>query len=201
LKELTGKPCSKPHELLERLGIDNLPNEALSLKLQKTYAYYHPISEAQVLNLEKSSPESLASISILILALLYGKWRGIKQDVGFAYVANHAGSELWAGIILPYLDSWLEKETSWDASFRTILETFILDQHDRIMYEKRRLDSCWLHRTEGRILKDQDYEPAWRSSRHINSVKILSDLGFLEISTDGLISITSDGKKILKGIE
>ena len=103
------------------------------------------------------------------------------------------------GFVIPYLDSWLKKETTWADTLRYMIESFIINQHDRIMYEKRRLDSCWLSRVEGKLVKEQDYDPKWRSSRHGNAVTILRDLGFVEIdSDDKKISITKDGRKILQ---
>jgi len=81
-----------------------------------------------------------------------------------------------------------------------LISKWVLDQHDRIMYEKRRLDSCWVRRAEGRIYKDQDYGPRLRSSRHRNAVSILRDLGLLEIDGDDQVLLTDEGGKILERV-
>ena len=70
----------------------------------------------------------------------------------------------------------------------------------RIMYEKRRLDSCWLRRTEGRIFKDQDYEPVWRASRFYNSVRIMNDLDLIRIDAEKSLILTSQGRKLVSKI-
>ena len=80
------------------------------------------------------------------------------------------------------------------------MEPFVLDQHDRVMYEKGRLESCWLHRLDGKIHKDQDYQPVFRSSRHWNSVRILRDIGLLDFGPDNEITITADGQRQLDRI-
>ena len=80
------------------------------------------------------------------------------------------------------------------------MEPFVLDQHDRVMYEKGRLESCWLHRLDGKIHKDQDYLPVFRASRHWNCVRILRDLGLLEFGANDEISITADGRRQLSRI-
>jgi hypothetical protein len=199
LKDVTGNTCKYPWQLLASFDVDKIPEERDSLKLQKKLSITNEKSEAGILGRDEKSPGSALAIAMLLLSCIYGKWRGIKSDIGCSYVVQHAGHELWMGFVIPYLDSWLKKETTWADTLRYMIESFIINQHDRIMYEKRRLDSCWLSRVEGKLVKEQDYDPKWRSSRHGNAVTILRDLGFVEIdSDDKKISITKDGRKILQ---
>ncbi len=140
----------------------------------------------------------MAAQGVLLLAVLYGKWRGVSTDHAFAYVATHARQELWMGTVLPYLDSWVDESTTWQVALQNLIEPFIFKQHDRIMYEKGKLDSCWLERREGRIIKVQDYDPVWRSSRHLNAVRIMRDLGLVRFGNENGLSLTARGKKILE---
>ena len=80
---------------------------------------------------------------------------------------------------------------------KSLIEPFVLDHHDCVMYEKGRLESCWLHRLDGKIHKDQDYQPVFRASRHWNCVRILRDIGLLDFGSTNEISITSDGRRQL----
>ena len=198
LKNLVGKTCATPNSLLKNLAITDVPDEIESLKFVETINYKHPLSEINLLRKLWDQPGSSLFLSLTLIAVIFSKWRGITNDVGLKYVANNAGTELWSGTLIPYLDRWLVSEVTWEQAATELIEIFVLNQHDRIMYQKRRLDSCWLHRSEGRIQKDQDYRPALRSSRHWNCVRILQDLGFLEINDKGDMSLTSDGKRILQ---
>lgn len=198
LKDITGQSCHRPCDLLLSFGVSNIPDESASLKAQKELSLEDPRSEAQILKLEQRTPEATAARSVLILSLLYAKWRGIRHDLGHSYVESHAGVELWTKPVLLHLDYWLDEETSWGNVLQTMIDSYILNQHDRIMYEKGRLESCWLHRIEGRIFKDQDYGPRWRSSRHSNAVSILHDLGLVEVDDKGCISITAEGNSVLE---
>lgn len=200
LEETVNASCRKPHDLLSALGIESLPDRRKSSALQEQLPLLDPKSEARIMALEHNNPQRSASRAILMLSVLYGKWRGMESDAGFGYVATHAGSELWIGTSLSDLDVWLESETDWESTLQNLVSKWILDQHDRIMYEKRRLDSCWVRRAEGRIFKDQDYGPRLRSSRHYNAVSILRDLGLLEIDGDGHILLTDEGAKILEKV-
>jgi hypothetical protein len=198
LKELTGKTCDRPRDLLKALGIKGVPDPATSETLQKRLLPTHALSEAQILGLSYADPQSMAAQGVLLLAVLYGKWRGVSADHAFAYVATHARQELWMGTVLPYLDSWADESITWQVALQNIIEPFIFKQHDRIMYEKGKLDSCWLERREGRIVKIQDYDPVWRSSRHLNAVRIMRDLGLVRFGDESDLSLTARGRKILE---
>jgi hypothetical protein len=141
-------------------------------------------------------PEEVAAAAVGLLVVLYSKWRSTRNEFA-RYIGTKAGSNLWTGIVLPALDLWFHADLDWKSAFASLMEPFVLDQHDRVMYEKGRLESCWLHRLDGKIHKDQDYQPVFRSSRHWNSVRILRDIGLLDFGPDNEITITADGQRQL----
>ena len=200
LNDVTGKSCEHPWQLLAAFNVVKIPDERDSIKLQKKLSITNGRSEAGILSNDRTSPGAALAVAVLLLSCVYGKWRGVKTDIGCSYVVQHAGHELWMGSVIPSLDAWLKKGTTWSATLHFMIESFVINQHDKIMYEKRRLDSCWLTRSEGKIVKEQDYDPKWRSSRHRNAVTILRDLGFVDVDADMMISITKDGRKILQKV-
>jgi hypothetical protein len=113
-------------------------------------------------------------------------------------VAVNAPHELWLGTVLPLVESWSDTEIGWHRALEELISACILDQHDRIMYQKGRLDSSWLHRSDGRVFKDQDYEPSERTSRHGSAVSILADLGLVQISGKKCRGLTSAGRRLLQ---
>jgi hypothetical protein len=114
-------------------------------------------------------------------------------------VSSRAGGELHAEFVLPLLSDWFDTKVTWSQVLEPLVSKLILDQHDRIMYEKGKLDS-WLHRTEGRIIKDQDYLPSYRSPRTDNSVSILTDLGLLAKDSDKQLKVTVRGNTLLQRV-
>lgn len=200
LNDVTGNSCSYPWQVLAAFNVNKIPDERDSIKLQNKLSITNRKSEASILSIDRKSPGAALAVAVLLLSCIYGKWRGIKTDIGRSYVAQHAGHELWMESIIPSLDAWLKKDTTWSETLRFLIENYIINQHDKIMYEKRRLDSCWLNSAEGKILKEQDYDPKWRSSRHRNAVTILRDLGFVDVDEDMMISITKDGREILQKV-
>ena len=191
--------ATSPSELLGSVGASDLPTELTSLKAQKHIGAGSKRSEWSLVDLEDGSPQVAAAVGIGLLAVLYSKWRGSGSEF-IRYIAPKAGSNLWIGTMLPSLDHWFRPGTTWHIALQRLIEVFILDQHDRIVYEKGRLESSWLHRLEGLVIKDQDYEPVDRSSRHWNCIMILRDLELLKIDSDGGISITTEGRGMLNRI-
>lgn len=198
LAEVTGEDCSRPRDLLAVFGVRDIPDDAASARMRERLAPTHALSEAGMLGREYGGPAPETARAVILLATLYVKWRGAGRSLTFNYVAERAGQDLWAGSLLPLLDCWLGARLTWEEALRETVEVFVLNQHDRVMYEKGKLDSCWLQRAGGRVVKEQDYAPAWRSSRHLNAVLIMSDLGLVRLSDSKEVSITPEGRKVMK---
>jgi hypothetical protein len=196
LRSAVGKAADSPRDLLAALDIIEVPDEAFSLHYQRKLSPVHKLSEAQILYLKKASAAQQAARGVLMLAILYGKWRGIKNDKAFAYVSQSANAELWAGRVIDTMDTWLDPSATWASVLQSLLETFVINQHDRIFYEKGNLRSSWLKRTEGRVFKEQDYEPVWRNSRMFSCVRIMADLKLLSLDDVKAVSITAAGTRL-----
>ena len=197
LKEIHGASCRRPCDLLRHLGVTApSPNPSVCRQNQLQFDLSHPSSESRILDQEPNTAYERTAVAVSLLAILYAKWGGLATDVA-RYVTSKAGIELHFGTVRPYIDGWFNKDGSWADAIAPILSDLIFDQHDRIMYEKGKLESCWLHRMEGRVFKDQDYFPTYRSPRTDNSVSILTDLGLLASDVDNQLAVTPRGNSIL----
>lgn len=198
LSEIVGSDCSTPQDLLKVFNVTSPPSPESCRLAQKQFPPTAPVSEHGILDRDTKKASTAAAVAVTLLSVLYAKWRKMMNGPAASYVANNAGNNLWAGVVLPYLDSWLDPSVGWSEALETLIEDLILNQHDRVMYEKRRLDSSWLQRSDGLIKKDQDYGPGWRSSRFINAVRIMADLNLLQIGEDNEVKITPAGRMLLK---
>jgi hypothetical protein len=197
LAELFGR-CTSPRDLMMACGLTAVPTED-QCRAARATADLAAIQSERLLVNRDGKPDEVAATAISLLAVLYQKWRNARNQ--FAQnIGMRAGPNLWTGLVRPTLDDWMRPDLDWPSAVASLIEPFVLDQHDRVMYEKGRLESCWLHRLDGKIHKDQDYEPVFRSSRHWNCVRILRDIGLLEFGTTGEISITVDGRRELRRI-
>lgn len=197
LKTMIGKPCDSPKNLMKGMQIESIPNRSFCYERRKSIGTNHALSEEAILSGGQAEPGVMAADAIVLLAVLYAKWRSASDDKGIRTISEHAGNELWAWTFFNEMDGWLGA-ADWKDLLRELVRDHILRRHDQTMYLKRRLDSCWLHQHEGRLVKDQDYEPAWRSSRHKSALSILNDLGLLNINQNNVVTITREGQKLLK---
>jgi hypothetical protein len=199
LREIHGVNYKAPRDLMLGLGLASPQSvPALCRQNQKTFNLTHPSSESRVLDRRQTGAGARAAVAVSLLAMLYAKWGGLNTEVTRA-VSSRAGGELHAEFVLPLLSDWFDTKVTWSQVLEPLVSKLILDQHDRIMYEKGKLDS-WLHRTEGRIIKDQDYLPSYRSPRTDNSVSILTDLGLLAKDSDKQLKVTVRGNALLQRV-
>lgn len=189
---------SAPAQLFAAMGTNTIPDDKSCRETRGSFGPASDKSERALLNVD-GRPAEVAAAAIGLLAVLYAKWRGAQSEVA-QYIGTRAASNLWTGLVLPALDQWFRPDLDWKSAMISFLEPFVLDQHDRIMYEKGRLESCWLQRLERKIYKDQDYQPVFRSSRHWNCVRILRDMRLLDVAPDDQLSVTADGRRQLKRI-
>jgi hypothetical protein len=199
LKRRAGSACVRPKDLLARIGVSEVPDEKTSVALQNTLIPGHTHSEVAWMDDEASTPAGWLVSGIGLLAVLYGKWRGIQSDKAFHDVAKAAGNELWFGSLAGTLDHWLDEGVNWEVCLFELLSRFILERHDQVMYQKGRLDSCWINRTGGKLTKEQDIWPDVHASRHYNALTILEDLCLVEHG-EGTIHVTAEGRRLMTSL-
>jgi hypothetical protein len=196
-RELTGRRCARPSHLLSAIGVDAQPSEPSSRQLQRELLPTHDRSEAQILFMEWGSPGRQCAIALALLCTLYGKWRGVN-DEATTEVIEAAGGALFAGRVLVTLDRWLNPLCTWEVALSELVNQVVIRQHDQVWLEKRKIESRWLDCNEGRIRKEQDYAPGWRSSRHASAVSVMTDLDLIKIGQGRELSVTPRGRRLLK---
>jgi hypothetical protein len=197
LNELTAADAETPSAVLRAIGINAPPTTSTSSRLWREVGIRHRLSEFQLLGQERDSPEDGAAVACALLAVLYGRWRA-SDNIGWHFVGRHAGNELWAGNVLTALDGWLARGLTWEAGLRDFIRRFVFEQHQLVLFQKGRLDAAWLHLSDGRYFKDQDYEPDFRTSRHRSAVGILIDLRLVRVDSTERLYVTAEGRTILR---
>jgi hypothetical protein len=134
---------------------------------------------------------------MLLLALLYAKWRGRNDEDALLRVADEAKGELWLGTSFPWLDAWLTEQLDWRQAVEQILRWAAI-RHDQVKFQKRKLEASWFELANGRFIKQQDITPGFRASRHGNATTVLQDLGLIKHAgwKEPLVP-TARGKQVL----
>jgi hypothetical protein len=196
VSSLVGKPCRSPNALLREIGVEGVPVEG-NPTLPSASVWADPLCEASLTADASGSPEQRMARVVTTLAVLYRKWRGMRGDPVYVDVAHRSGGDPCAASFLPNLDCWTDAATSWHDAIEQLIRHALLDRHDVVMYSKGRLDSCWVRRDGERVAKAQDCRPYQRSSRHRQAVRILADLGLLELKDEQVLP-TEAGAEVLR---
>jgi hypothetical protein len=200
LRELSGVRCKVPRDLFQALGIEGVPDKAMSSRLRKQHTLLAPSSEFSLSVVpERRSPPKMAARALTTLSVLYGKWRGARDDQGFSRVSAQAGPGFWLGSVIPLFDNWVRVGATWPQVMRTLVDV-VLSQHYRVMRERRKPDSIWVHLDGDRVIKEHDYQATPRTTRHLNAVNILLDLLLIEADADQRLRVTKQGQRVLKEV-
>jgi len=187
---------ARPDTVLKQLKISAMPSDSACRLARETLGAGNKLNEERILDFADGTAQGNAAVAVAIVAVLFAKWR-TGSDRFSQYIYDNAGPNLCAPLVLSSMDEWLKPQLTWQVALAHLIERFVLQQHDRVMYEKGKLESCWFHWVDGKIVKDQDYSPGFRASRHWNCVMIMTDLGLLRVDNNGGISITSEGRGAL----
>lgn len=197
LSQTFGRKCARPDALLSAVGVTGVPDAAMRRAIVKQFGATAKLNEWAVCWDRDVSPQTRLGRAVALLALLYGKWRGEDEDEALGLVADRAAGDLWLGTIFPWLDGWVSKRLDWRTAITELLE-WMLQRHDRVKFQKRKLEASWFEVADDRWVKQQDIKPSFRASRHRNAVTILQDLALIEHSLlDDPLMLTSEGRRVL----
>ncbi len=176
------KKCRTPTELMSVLGLTAPPSLG---DCQANRSRWRPDAgpnESAVLEEQGDKNLDRMSVAILLIALLYGKWRN-TEDEQWRAAANQFGSELWIGTFLPEIDTWFGPNCEWRHAIEQLVK-FVFARHEQVMFQKRKLEACWISFANNHFFKEQSLQPRFRSARHVNAVRIMYDLGLVDFEKD-----------------
>jgi hypothetical protein len=200
LEKVMKVKCATPTALLKAIGVAGVPDVATCLEVTKKFGGDAVVDEWSVCWDRDVSPQTRLGRAMLLLALLYGKWRGRNDEDALLRVADEAKGELWLGTMFPWLDSWHTEQLNWRQAVERILE-WVTMRHDQVKFQKRKLDASWFELANGRFIKQQDIEPGFRASRHGNATTVLQDPGLIKHSgLDEPLLLTARGKQVLNEV-
>jgi len=201
LSSTVGKACPSPRSLMENLGWTSSvpPGSAV---FRRRFGYEHACSESSLFTslYVKATPGERTSRALLLLAILHLKWRWTEGDEAFDTMRRSTGGSLWTGSLFPFSDTWERPELTWTEAVCVLVDELILNQHDRVMYRKGRLDSRWFDRNGTRIRREQALQPERRASRFLNAVEILRDVNLLAIDENDMVTVTPAGRQLTRQV-
>lgn len=200
LSQFFARKCSRPDALLRAVGVTSVPDAMGSRLVAKQFGARKKLNEWVVCFDDNVRPQTRLGRVVVLLAFLYGKWRGENEDKAFALVEQKAAGEIWVGTIFPWLDAWIVKRLDWRPAITHLL-SWMLHRHDQVKFQKRKLEASWFEVVDGRWFREQDITPSFRASRHHNAVTILQDLALIGHSPlDEPLVLTREGRRVLEKV-
>jgi hypothetical protein len=200
LKKSLKADCSTPAKLLHVIGVDAVPDAEICRAVSEKFHGESELNEWNTCWDRDVSPATRLGRSMVLLAMLYGKWRGRKDDDVLLRVQEEAKNAAWLGTIFLWLDEWLVPGLDWRAAVARILEWTTM-RHDVIKFQKRKLDASWFELANGRYVKQQDLFPHFRASRHSNAATVLQDVGLIKHGgLDDPLKLTPRGRQVLEEV-
>jgi len=188
-----GVAARTPASFLRSLGLAGVPTAELCAQVRRQRTIDAADSEEVLARGEEESAAETVARACHLLGALYARWRSVSTDPVHSDMRASAGGDLAAATVLPLLDAW------WAASNWTevvsSLVGFLSAHHDRVMYEKGRLESCWLGHDGERLVNEQGYVRYFRQPRQRQALSILTDLLIVEMGDR--VRLTAAGRDLL----
>lgn len=157
--------------------------------------FTHPRSENFLLmdDDEKPSPVTTMAHALALMSTIGLRWRDAAGSAPVRLVAERcAANNLWLGSVLDLTKTW--PTATWEEALDALLQC-VVNNHDRVMYEKHNLDA-WVQRVGKRYRAEQDVIPHMRSSRWWQTLRICRDLQLI-VKTDDRLEVTPLGRRRL----
>lgn len=200
LQEVLRMDCSTPKALLVAIGVSTVPDYDASRSACRRFHGSAELNEWTVCWEEDTQPETRLGRAFLLIAILYSRWRSGGDDEALFEVQEVAGQEPWVGTVFPWVDGWLCDAPSWRDAVEELLD-WVTIRHEKVKFQKRKLDASWFELANGRFVRQQDIEPGFRASRHGNAATILQDLGLIEhAGLDVPLKLTPRGREVLEEV-
>ncbi len=178
------------------LGSGGAISEQGSLQFDRSHGLSADLSEDGLGSqlAESDDLNEQVALSVLLLLTLYCRFNHCRgRDPRWMENAQRGDGELWFEVVARRIDDHLSKKANVAQFLVDLLDRDVLDGHERMRFERGKLDASWLERDGAMLTWQRDYRPPWRSSKMENCGTILEDLGLLHVDEDGLVEVAPRG--------
>lgn len=186
----------------EILGLDI---DYYSLRFKEFKTYVSKVNcpnecflEEELTNTAIENISQLTAYLLIMIVLLYDNYIKIKDDYRYSMVRMRLIDDYWFEELFRDMNScenYLIKDL-----LELILNRYVLQKHDRAMYEKNDLRRCWFTKSGDRYLFQAHANSIWRPAKHNIIYHFLFDMKLVTLN-GGYTVITSEGKKLYQHLK
>lgn len=135
----------------------------------------------------------LSAYLLILLVLLYDKYKGIKDDNRYLKVRMSLIDDYWFDEFFRDMD--FVKHYKASDLLKLILYRYVIQKHDIAMYAKNDLRRCWFTKSGEQYHFQADSRSTWRPAKHNIICHFLFDMKLITLK-DGYTVITPEGKML-----
>ena len=141
----------------------------------------------------KETPASaMIALFVLMMVDLWHHFRPLRPDPRYLRIMTGASHELWFDVLYRFPNLM---EMPVRQFLRQMLKAYVIEQHDRIMIEKRDLRRCWFTVENGRYFFVADESQIDRPAKYSTIMAYLRDMGLIAEPEAG-VRLTSEGQEL-----
>ncbi len=157
-----------------------------------------PFSEARLT--ADTRFESLSGVTakfVLVMAVIWRRFQPIRNDRRYQHVALNLSGDLWFDVLFQMPQLQKMPVTQF---LRKMMQTYVINQHDRIMMEKNDLRRCWFTTERGNYFFQANVNAIWRPAKYGTIMNFLWDMNLIEQPDNGQWQLTTDGRRLLHNV-
>ncbi len=132
---------------------------------------------------------------LMILSMLYDKYKIIKDDYRYVKVKMQLVDDYWYDEL--YRDFENVGEYNIAQFLKFLLNRYVINKHNNAMYAKNDLRRCWFTKSGDNYQHQADAKSIWRPAKHNIICHFIFDMKLAEYKKDCLV-LTEEGKELYK---
>lgn len=146
--------------------------------------------EDDLTNIEVDNMSHFTSYLLIMLGLLYDKYKELKEDERYFDVKSSLIDDYWFDEFFREIDSI--KIYSIPEVLKYLLNRYVIQKHDMAMYAKNDLRRCWFTKSNEKYQFQADSRSIWRPAKHRIICHFLFDMNVIMINNES-IELTPEG--------
>lgn len=147
---------------------------------------------------EVNNMSHFASYLLIMLGLLYDKYKELKKDDRYFKVRSSLIDDYWFDEFfreINYIKNYTIPEI-----LKFLLNRYVIQKHDYAMYSKKDLRRCWFTKSGETYQFQADSRSIWRPAKHHNICNFLFDMNVIMMK-NGSFELTSEGISLYKHLK
>lgn len=130
---------------------------------------------------------------VIVMASLYRKFEVLSDDNRYLSIRGKFVTDYWFDNLFMEFEGIEGMSIAQFLAY--VLKKYIIEKHDRAMYEKKDLRRCWFTKENNRYIFQADTSSIWRPAKYMTIMRFLFDMNLIAYSDD-ILELTGEGVEL-----